>query len=157
MSPHIIPSPRHVYTQSPTTRPPVHASACLSVSAFVPSRTCSTSSKGQQAHPAPQCHTVLIPGKSSRIPPCLSCHILSATGELVSPSSMWAGGASHLVASYGHQKTNHLSDGKDAYRRGDAWRHLSFSLSTDQGSLDYLTTGQVLSCDYSSEGLATDK
>lgn len=53
---------------------------------------------------------------------------LSATGELVSLSSMWAGGASHLVAIYDHQKTNHLSHGEDAYRRGDAWRHLSFSL-----------------------------
>lgn len=89
MCPHTIPSPRHVYTHSPTTRPPIHASVCPSVSAFVASRTCSMSSKGQQAHPAPQCHAVLIPGKSSLIPPCPSCHASEATGELVSPSSMW--------------------------------------------------------------------
>lgn len=39
MCPHIIPSPRHVYTHSPTPRPPIHASVCPSVSAFVASRT----------------------------------------------------------------------------------------------------------------------
>lgn len=140
-----------MYTQSPTTRPPICASVCPSVSAFDPSRTCPMSSKGQQAHPAPH-HAVLIPGKFSLIPPCPSCHTSLATGELVSLSSTWAGEASHLLANYDHQKT-----WRRCLRRGDTWRHLSFSLSTDEGSLDYLTRGQVLSCDYSSEGFSTAK
>lgn len=88
----------------------------------------------------PQVPQTIQLGISSIIPPCSFYHILSGYWRAFSLSNTWACQASHLVASCGHQMTNHLSYGTDTNTRGEC---LEKTFSTDQGSWNYLIRGQM--------------